>query len=82
MTYEQTILNRLKGHTGDWNEFVRPEFLQELNDLADYFIEKNTVEGFLAALLIYHQSCEEIVRLLIRDAQFCIQSYRMPHERN
>jgi hypothetical protein len=55
MEYEQSILRRLKEHTVDWCAFDRPEFLDDLNELADECFNKNTVEGYLAALLIYHQ---------------------------
>ena len=34
---------------------------------------KGTTEGCLATILIYHQLVEEMLRLLIRDAQFLIQ---------
>ena len=58
MEYEQSILKKLKEHTGDWIEFDRPDFLDDLNNLADEFLNKDTIEGYLAALLIYHQLSE------------------------
>src|SRR5262249_15907888 len=34
---------------------------------------RRSTEGYLAAILIYHQLAEEMVRLLILDAQFLVQ---------
>ncbi|MBX3180415.1 MAG: hypothetical protein KF886_23955 [Candidatus Hydrogenedentes bacterium] len=56
-----------------WPSFENPNFMQELDDLASRAIKQNTIEGYLAALLIYHQLCEEMVRLLIADSRFFIE---------
>lgn len=57
----------------NWPSFENPGFMQELDDLASCAIKQNTIEGYLAALLIYHQLCEEMVRLLIADSRFFIE---------
>jgi len=51
-----------------------------LNILADDALGKNTIEGYLTALLIYHQICEEMIRLLLDDAHFFIQLSIFPSE--
>lgn len=56
-----------------WPEFDRPGFLSELNGIAEDSFLHNTLEGYLGALLIYHQLAEEILKLLLDDAQFLIQ---------
>lgn len=81
MDYKQELINRIK-KPDRWPEFDRPDFLNELNSIADDAFEKNTIEGHLAALLIYHQLCEEIVRLILRDAQFFIKLAVFPAEIN
>jgi hypothetical protein len=60
--------------------FERPDFLDELDDVANEALSKNTVEGYLASLLIFHQLCEEMVRLLLKDGQFFVQLSVFPAE--
>jgi len=48
--------------------------------LADDALGKNTIECYLTALLIYHQICEEMIRLLLDDAHFFIQLSIFPSE--
>jgi len=70
--YERDLRARLRDPTL-WPEFDRPNFLQRLDAVAAGALRKATVEGHLAAILIYHQLVEEMVRLLIRDSQFLVQ---------
>ena len=79
MTYKDDLIHRIK-HSNKWPSFDRPDFLIELNVLADEALSKKTIEGFLAALLIYHQLCDEMARLLIDDAHFFIQLSVFPSE--
>lgn len=64
----------------NWPSFDNPDFMQELDDLANEAIIKKTIEGYLAALLIYHQLCEEMGRLLIEDSKFFIELSIHPSE--
>lgn len=50
------------------------------NVLADDVLSKDTKEGYLVALLIYHQVCKEMIRLLLDDAHFFIQLSIFPGE--
>ncbi|MBI5749446.1 MAG: hypothetical protein HZA00_10010 [Nitrospinae bacterium] len=79
MSYHKEILDKLRD-SNNWPNFERPYFSQELNDLADESFEKKTVEGYLAALLIYHQLCEEFTKLLIKKTTFYIQLSVFPQE--
>lgn len=63
-----------------WPEFDRPDFLEELNGIADEAIESDTVHGYLAALLIYHQLTEEMIRLLLECSEFFVQLSIAPAE--
>jgi hypothetical protein len=60
--------------------FERPEFLDELDEVANEALLKNSVEGYLASLLIFHQLCEEMAKLLLQDAQFFVQLAVFPAE--
>lgn len=42
-------------------------FLDQLKDIADESFGKGSVEGYLAAVLIYSQLSEEMLRILIED---------------
>ena len=63
-----------------WPSFESPHHLDDLNEIADEAFKKNTIEGYLAALLIYHQLCEEMAKLLIEDSRFFIRAGIYPAE--
>lgn len=48
--------------------------------MADDVFKKRTVEGYLASLLIYHQLCEEMIKVLIDCSNFLIQCSIFPQE--
>lgn len=79
MDYLQQLINRIKDREL-WPQFERPEFLDELNELADNALTKKTIEGYLAALLIYQQLAEEMLKLLLIDHEFFIQLSVFPAE--
>jgi hypothetical protein len=70
--YERELRARLKD-SGQWPAFSSGAFLERLDSIASRTILKGTTEGSLATILIYHQLIEEMLRLLIRDAQFLMQ---------
>ena len=79
MTYESDLLRRIRD-ADLWPAFDRPDFLDDLDSMAERALSQGTVEGALAALLIYHQLTEESIRLLVRDSQFYIQIAVFPAE--
>jgi hypothetical protein len=72
MNYENNLINSVRD-SDKWPYFERPGFLDELNEVANEALSKDSVEGYLASLLILHQLCEELIRLLLKDARFFIQ---------
>ena len=52
MSYEEDIKRRVRT-TELWPDFESPAFLGTLDELAEESLEKNTVEGALASVLIY-----------------------------
>jgi hypothetical protein len=81
MGYTENLLSRIR-NSDDWPAFERPDFLDELNAVADNAFSKDSIEGYLASMLIYHQVSEEMLRLLISDTQFFIQLAVFPAELN
>jgi hypothetical protein len=79
MNYKEDITERIR-NSDHWPDYESSDFLVTLNELADKLLKKNTVEGALAAVLIYHQLTEEQLRLLLRSAQFFIQLSVFPAE--
>ncbi|HYX71295.1 MAG TPA: hypothetical protein VE732_00870, partial [Nitrososphaera sp.] len=79
MSYEDELIATIRDST-KWPSFERPLFLDELADVADDAFAKGSIEGYLASLLIYHQLSEEMVRLLLKDAQFFVQLSVFPAE--
>jgi hypothetical protein len=76
--YERQLRARLKD-SDHWPSFSDPAFLDRLDGIASRAMMERTTEGYLAAILIYHQLAEELLRLLIRDAQFLIQLGVFPY---
>jgi hypothetical protein len=72
MSYERELIITVRD-SDKWPSFERGDFLDELDTIANEALSKNTVEGYPASLLIFHQLREEMVRLLLKDAQFFIQ---------
>jgi hypothetical protein len=77
MKTRRDLLDLIRADT-KWPYFDRPDFLNELNTLADDCFSKGTVEGYLASLLIYHQLCEELLKVLIRTSHFYLQCTVFP----
>lgn len=63
-----------------WPGLENTSHLENLNEIADEAFNKNTIEGYLAALLIYHQLCEEMAKLLIEDSRFSVKASIYPCE--
>jgi len=70
--YERALRARLR-EPERWPEFDAPDFLERLNAAAEKALSRRSVEGPLAAVLIYHQLVEEMLRLLVRDSHFVTQ---------
>jgi hypothetical protein len=79
VTYKEKLLRRI-ADPQNWPEFDRPDFIAELEALADKAYHLRTTEGYLAALLIYHQLCEEMAKLLLNCARFFVQLSVYPAE--
>lgn len=79
MPYLNSLISRIQD-SDQWPDFDRPDFLDELNAIADRSYDTNTVEGYLAALLIYHQLTEEMLRLLLECCEFFVQLQLAPIE--
>ena len=79
MSYEEDIKHRVRT-TELWPDYESPGFLDTLDELAESSLAKNTVEGALASVMIYHQLSEEMLRLLLQSAQFYIQLAIFPAE--
>lgn len=77
--YHKKIIDRIK-NSDSWPRPERGDFLDKLDEVANNSFNKNTVEGYLAALLIYHQLTEELIKILIDCSEFFIQLSIFPQE--
>jgi len=66
------IVNRIR-NSSQWPSFENSSHLSDLDTLADDANALDTLEGYLAALTIYHQLCDEMAKLLVKDSEFFIQ---------
>jgi len=62
-----------------WPGFKDADRLEELDKLADEAFMRGTFDGYLASVLITHQICDELIRLLISNARFTIQLMVVPN---
>lgn len=79
MTYQEELCYKIND-IKKWPWFERLDFLTDLNAIADKMNSKETIEGYLASLLIYHQLCEEMIKKLIECSDFFIQCAIFPKE--
>jgi len=77
MADRKDIVERIKS-PNDWPSFENAEHLDALDEIADNAMQRHSVDGYLAAILIYHQLAEETLRVLIRDSQFLIEASIYP----
>ena len=73
------IVGKIKDYT-QWPAFENSQHLSDLDALADDANGLGTIEGYLAALAIYHQLCDEMAKLLIKKSEFYIQLSCYPTE--
>ena len=64
----------------DWPVYPGGLSVPDLWQIADKAHRKRTLEGHLAAILIYHQISEEMLRMVLKWAQFYIQLSVFPTE--
>lgn len=62
MSYAKDLEARLRNRDA-WPNFENPDFLDTLEGLAVEASQSETLNGRLAALLIYHQIIEEMTRV-------------------
>lgn len=70
------------GDSGLWPDFSRPDFMQSLDSAASEAFNKQTLEGYLAAFLIYQQISEDMVRNVISLGRLYNQAAVFPLEMN
>lgn len=79
MSFKKDFTSKLKTKE-KWPFPQNLDFLIKLEKMAHNSYDKNTTEGLLSALLIFHQLCEEQVRVLIDCKNFFIQCSIYPTE--
>lgn len=79
MSYQEDLVKRITD-SSQWPDFERASFLNELDDFAEHAFSYDSVYGYLSAVLIYHQLSEEIIKLVLKNAEFFIQVSIFPME--
>ncbi len=72
MTYETELIKKIK-NPGYWPDFERPNFLSDLDGIAEDAFMYDTLYGYLSALLIFHQLTEVVIENTLENIQFFIQ---------
>ena len=68
--------------SGSWPDFSRVDFIESLDSAASEAFGKQTLEGYLAAFLIYQQISEDMVRNVINLGRLYNQAAVFPLEIN
>jgi len=63
--YHKSLIQTLE-NPDRWAEFSRPDFLQILDQTAHDAFQKQSLEGYLAAFLIYQQIAEDMIKNIIK----------------
>lgn len=79
MSYEAEILERLSD-SSRWPNYQRPDFLAELDQIADDALASLSARDCIASVLIYQQLIEELLRVLLQSLCFLIQASLFPIE--
>jgi hypothetical protein len=72
MTYKEELLEKIR-NASCWPKFRDPLHLSILSNMADKAFSKNSFEGYIAAVTIYHQITADMVEILIEDIRFLTQ---------
>jgi hypothetical protein len=75
--HERELRRRLKD-SNSWPAFLNPDFAERLERTGIRAIERRSTEGDVTAIIIFHQITEQMLRVLIADAQFFVSVSVMP----
>ena len=56
-----------------WPGFENSEQLHQMDDMAEAAFSRNTADGYLAYVLIIHQICDDLIRMLIAHSHFTLE---------
>ncbi len=79
--YHKKLIDTLSD-SDSWPNFSRPDFMNELDSKASEMFSRQTLEGYLAAFLIYQQISEDMVRNAINLGRLYNQAAVFPFEIN
>ncbi|MGO4722984.1 MULTISPECIES: hypothetical protein [unclassified Inquilinus] len=79
MSYSKDLETRIRNRKA-WPYFSNPDFLNTLDQLAEEAHSHQTIDGYLAGLLVHHQLIEEMTRLLVECSHLFIQMSIYPVE--
>jgi hypothetical protein len=79
MTYKEELLEKLR-NANRWPAFREPLHLSILNNMADKAFSKNSFEGYIAAVAIYHQISSDMIEILLENIRFITQCSLYPFE--
>ncbi|MEW8348254.1 MAG: hypothetical protein AB2687_08075 [Candidatus Thiodiazotropha taylori] len=74
----EKLLDRLNDQE-QWPGIHSVEYFNKLQSIAKESLGRKTTDGYLASVLIVHQIAEELIKILIDDAEFYIQLKLYPY---
>ena len=77
--YEVEIERRIRD-SDLWPKFESPQFLDTLDNFAETALNSGRIDGALAAVLIFHQLSDEVLKLLLECCRFFVQVSIFPAE--
>ena len=79
--YRTNLLNELN----DRSNFPDIGFAKNLDSIeveAEIMFSKNTIEGYISSMIIYHQIIDELIKILIKCSRYYIQLRLFPYKIN
>lgn len=75
--HERELRRRLKD-SDSWPAFLNPNFAERLERTGIRALGRRSTDGDVTAIVIFHQLTEQMLRVLIADAQFFVSVSVMP----
>ncbi|MBT2653909.1 hypothetical protein J7E81_01440 [Bacillus sp. ISL-18] len=75
--YTDELFEKILNHQS-WPNF--PEIVSELQTIAITSFKKDTTEGYVASILIFHQIIEEALKTLIKLSELLVKAHIWPSE--
>ena len=80
--YRTNILENDLNDRSNFPDLGFAKKLDKIEDEAEILFNKNTIEGYISSMIIYHQLMDELIKMLINCSRYYIQLRLFPYKIN